>query len=120
MARESIAQAEVLVRAPELNVQIWRNNSGVLLDVNGRPVRFGLGNESKKINDVMKSSDLIGIGPQGRFLAVEMKPTDWTKPRNKREHAQLRFINEVNQRGGIGFFCTSVLEFENMIRKMTP
>lgn len=64
----------------------WRQNTGVLPDKNGRPIRFGL---------CVGSSDIIGIAPDGRFLAVECKtaigqPTD----------AQLRFIDAVKSKGG--------------------
>ena len=64
----------------------WRNNTGQLPDANGRPIKFGL---------CVGSSDIIGIAPDGRFLAVECKtaigqPTD----------AQVRFIDAVRAKGG--------------------
>lgn len=64
----------------------WRNNTGQLPDATGRPIKFGL---------CVGSSDIIGVAPDGRFLAVECKtaigqPTD----------AQLRFINAVQAKGG--------------------
>jgi len=66
---------------------IWRNNCGQLPDRTGRPIRYGVGNPG--------GSDLIGIAPDGRFLAVECKtaigqPTD----------AQVRFIDAVRAKGG--------------------
>ena len=65
---------------------VWRNNTGQLPDANGRPIKFGL---------CVGSSDIIGIAPDGRFLAVECKtalgqPTD----------AQLKFIAAVIRAGG--------------------
>jgi hypothetical protein len=64
----------------------WRNNTGQLPDANGRPIKFGL---------CVGSSDIIGVAPDGRFLAVECKtaigqPTD----------AQVRFIDAVRAKGG--------------------
>ena len=64
----------------------WRNNTGVLPDRQGRPIRFGL---------CVGSSDIIGVAPDGKFLAIECKtaidqPTD----------AQVRFLEAVRRQGG--------------------
>lgn len=64
----------------------WRNNTGVLPDRQGRPIRFGL---------CVGSSDIIGVAPDGKFLAIECKtaigqPTD----------AQVRFLAAVRAHGG--------------------
>ena len=64
----------------------WRNNTGQLPDRDGRPIKFGLH---------VGSSDIIGVAPDGRFLAVECKtaigqPTD----------AQNRFVKAVIAKGG--------------------
>lgn len=118
MTTEFPAQARVIVRAFEMGFKLWRNNSGVAREEH-RHVRFGLGNDSPKINKRWKSSDLIGIGPQGRFLAVEMKKPGWKfSGKDEREIAQAAYINEVNTAGGIAFFCTSVEEFETMMKGM--
>lgn len=85
---------------------LWRNNSGVLPDATGRPVRYGLGNESDRINAVMKSSDWIGIDAGGRFVAVEQKPPGWVFRGSAREVAQLNFINHVKAKGGVACFAT--------------
>ena len=36
---------------------LWRNNSGALPGPTGRPVRFGLGNDSTRINRIRKYTD---------------------------------------------------------------
>lgn len=92
--------------------RLWRNNSGVLLDKTGRPVRYGLGNESKALNKVYKSSDLIGMMPDGRFLALEFKPEGWSDARTDHELAQLKFIEDVRSVGGVGYFITSLDQVE--------
>jgi hypothetical protein len=115
---EAPAQSRVVLRAFQLGFTLWRNNSGVSFENSDRPVRYGLGNDSAKLNHVWKSADLIGVGPGGRFLAVEMKRPGWKfSPKNEREVAQAAFINDVNRHGGIAFFCTSVEEFETEIRR---
>lgn len=95
---------------------LWRNNVGAVQD-GKRMIRYGLCNESKKLNQRFKSSDLIGGTPivvtpsmVGKrimvFTAVEVKKTSW-KPgeHTQRERGQLRFINAVRAAGGFGFFC---------------
>ena len=48
-------------------------------------------------------SDVIGCSPQGTFVAVEVK-----KPGGKASPDQLRFLEEVRQRGGIGILAFSL------------
>lgn len=49
------------------------------------------------------SSDLIGIGPGGRFLAIEVK-----RPGGRRADDQRGFIDLVRRYGGIAGFAESV------------
>ena len=128
MTREATGQNAVRLRAAALGCALWRNNSGSLLDKDGRMVRFGLGNDSAALNAVWKSSDLIGIVPVtirpehvgltfGVFAAIEMKAPGWhLTPGDARGQAQSRFIEQVRSLGGIGGFCTSADEFERMVR----
>lgn len=110
-----------LAAARSGNRWLLRNNSGAFEDDTGRQVRFGLGNVSKKFNEHMKSSDLIGIetititvdmiGQKiGRFYAVECKPEDWKYTGNAREIAQAKFINKVNEMGGKAYFTNGVID----------
>lgn len=115
MASEASVQADIILRAFQLGFTLWRNNSGVAREEH-RHVRFGLGNESAKINKRWKSGDLVGIGPNGRFLMVEAKESDWIYQATEREVAQANAINDVNKHGGIAFFCTSVEEFETILK----
>lgn len=117
---EAPAQAQLRLRANDFDGYLWRNNNGACVDANdanGRVIRYGLGNDSKKINDVRKSSDLIGIMPIviqprhvgrtfGLFTAIEVKPPNWTAPRNDRERAQAAFLTIINSCGGMGAFAT--------------
>ena len=116
---EAAVQASVRLRAAQVGVALWRNNSGAYQDDSGRMIRYGLGNDSAKINEHWKSSDLIGILPNevkqehvgqvwGRFMAVECKKPGWRQPGNDREIAQGAFIQNVRALGGIGLFAQSV------------
>lgn len=98
-------RVEIAVKA--YGAVAWRNNSGALPDRRGVPVRFGLGNISKALNDVWKSSDYIGMCADGRFLALEQKPQGWRfSMRDPHERAQLAFIHDVRRRGGVAGFVT--------------
>jgi hypothetical protein len=115
---ESDVQARVRLAASQASDVLWRNNSGVLPDARGVPVRFGLCNESAKVNAACKSSDLIGIRrvlvtpahvghTLGVFYAREVKRAGWRYTGTPREVAQLRFIEAVVAMGGDAGFCTS-------------
>jgi len=87
----------------EAGCLIWRNNTGVLPDKNGVPIRFGL---------CVGSSDLIGVAPDGRFLAVEVK-TEKGKPTPEQE----RFISAVRAKGGIAGIARSPEEALDLLRR---
>lgn len=117
MASESRVQSLVRLEGPRFDVKLWRNNVGVLTDKDGRPVRYGLANDSKELNKVLKSSDLIGwrtvtVTPDmvGRkvaiFVARECKPEGWRFTGTDRELAQQNWIALVNQDGGDAAFAT--------------
>jgi hypothetical protein len=129
---EAALSAELSVLAPKHGASLWRNNNGSALMVNpNRPdeqprhVRFGLGNASKKLSEVWKSSDRIGITPMvstaagqwfGVFTAVEVKKPGWTKPKNKRELGQSNFLGTVRSMGGIGIFAQSAADYEGIFK----
>ncbi|AUR82469.1 hypothetical protein NVP1024O_69 [Vibrio phage 1.024.O._10N.261.45.F8] len=117
MPEKHVQDALRVVASSREHTYLWRNNVGATQTPDGRMIRYGLCNESKKLNQRFKSSDLIGgtpivVTPEmvGKrvmvFTAVEVKKADW-KPGSdtQRERGQLRFINAVRAAGGIGFFC---------------
>jgi len=124
---ESTVQQEIQIQGPHHRCLLLRNNSGACTDKDGRLVRFGLGNISKRHQNISASSDLIGItmvtitsdmvGRQvGIFTAIEVKRPDWKRSRtNKREIAQLNFINWVKSCGGFGGFANSVDTFKKIL-----
>lgn len=125
--RESSVQQRIRLEAAGLGYDLWRNNVGVLLDQTGRPVRYGLANDSPAVNAILKSSDLIGPTPTfimphhvGRvlavFTAVECKPDGWHfAPSDERAVAQLNFHDKVRRAGGYAGFATSVEEYRKII-----
>lgn len=115
---EATVQAQLRIVAPKMGCSLWRNNSGAAVDESERVVRYGLENVSKRLNEVFKSSDLIGI-TRGRFTAVECKPPGWNGPTNEREAAQANFGRTVEALGGIFMFCTDVNQYIQRVRELS-
>lgn len=103
---EAYAQSAVRLEASRKGYRLWRNNVGAGYMQDGSFLRFGLANDSKAVNDVVKSSDLIGIAPGGQFVAREIKAPGWRYTGQGREPAQLAFINLVLSYGGNAGFAT--------------
>ena len=121
-APEQKTQAEIRVEAAQKGMVLWRNNNGLAFDDRGNPIRFGLANDSAKMNKNIKSSDLIGIRPVtitlpmvgtviGQFVAREVKRESWTYKGTAREKAQAKFLELILLYGGDAGFanCTGTL-----------
>jgi len=115
---EAGVQSRCILEAPRRGLKLFRNNVGALKAEDGRMVRFGLANDSKRRNEVLKSGDLIGIdpvliGPQhigrtiGQFVSIECKAPGWRYTGTPRETAQLTWIQLVIAAGGRAKFVTS-------------
>jgi hypothetical protein len=127
--KESAVASHIRLAGAQLGVDLWRNNVGVLFDENGRPVRYGLANDSPAMNKTIKSSDLIGITPVivtpahvgrllGVFTAVETKASDWTlRPSDAHALAQAAFHDIVRAAGGFAGFARNVQEFRGLVGK---
>lgn len=129
MKDEGSVSQEVQIDARNYGCTLMRNNSGAAVDRTGRVVRYGLGNISKKHSENIKSADLIGITKKvitqdmvgltvGIFTAIEVKKEAWNinKKFDKREEAQLNFINWIKSLGGIASFASSVDDLEEMLK----
>jgi hypothetical protein len=58
------------------------------------------------MNAVIKSSDLIGIGPGGQFISLECKKPGWRYRGTAREMAQLKWHQLIISMGGLAQFVT--------------
>lgn len=110
---EAYVQSTIRLEAARASppVYLWRNNVGAGKLSNGSFVRWGLANDSRKVNEVIKSGDLIGIRcititPQmvgcrfGQFISRECKREDWTYRGTAEENAQAAWATLINAMGG--------------------
>lgn len=114
---EAAVQSRIRMEAARKGAYLWRNNVGACVDEHGNHIRYGLANDSQKLNRVFKSSDLIGIRPVtilpqhvgqqiGQFVAREIKAEDWSYSATDRERAQRAFIDLVVGLGGDAQFAS--------------
>jgi len=113
--KETAMQREIMVALSEAGCTVWRNNTGqayagrvihsaggVVTIAGASPITFGL---------CVGSADLIGIAPDGRFLAIEVKTG-----RRVTTPEQETFISQVQLMGGIAGVARSVDEALALVR----
>jgi len=114
---EAAVTSIVRLEASKKGCRLWKNNVGALQSIDGRWIRFGLANESGKMNDFIKSADLIGIRPIkiretmvgmviGQFVSREIKHSGWKYRGTPHEIAQMRWIELITSQGGDACFAT--------------
>jgi hypothetical protein len=114
---EGRVQSLVRLAAPGRGFRLFRNNVGVLKNIEGTPVRYGLANDSPALNRQLKASDLIGwrrlpitaamVGScVAQFSSFECKAAGWTYRGDDHEQAQQRWLALVAADGGHARFVT--------------
>jgi len=116
---EAAVQNQVRLEASRKGGRLWRNNVGAFQDpATGAWVRFGLANDSPRVNALCKSADLIGLRPVrieqkhvglvlGQFVSREIKASGWKYAGTDREVAQLNWATLIGTLGGDARFATS-------------
>lgn len=108
---EAAVQNQVRYDEAKKGGLLWRNNVGAAKDDYGNYIRYGLANDSKKVNAVIKSGDLIGLRPVkieqyhvgtyiGQFVSYEIKKTGWVWRGTPREKAQAAWAMLILSLGG--------------------
>lgn len=124
---EAWSQQRARFRIAEQGGMAWRNNVGATpskcphcneeLDV----VRYGLMNDSTKLNRKIKSGDLVLAIPRlitpahvgtviAQFGMVETKRPGWVYSGSDREVAQAAALTLINSLGGFATFSTGEVE----------
>ena len=124
---EAWAQQQDRFKFAEAGGMAWRNNVGATpakceeCGAKQRPVRYGLANDSHRLNERIKSSDLIGAIPRlitpamvgttvAQFAAVETKRPGWRYTGTEHEQGQAAWLALISKIGGFATFSTGALE----------
>lgn len=102
---EAFIQKQIMLALSDAGCLVWRNNTGAYKDArSGAFVRYGVGGAG--------GADLIGMAPDGRFLAVEVK-----SEKGRPTKLQINYINAVNKQGGIAGICRSAQDALDLINQ---
>ncbi len=124
---EAWAQQQIRFKIARHGGMAWRNNVGATpvrckaCGEKQRPVRYGLANDSQRLNERIKSSDLIGAVPRritedmvgatiAQFVAIEAKHSGWRYAGTEREQAQSAWLALIAKLGGFATFSTGDIE----------
>ena len=80
----------------------WRNNTTGVYD----PTRKSF----RKSNNLLGVSDILGILPDGRFLAIEVKSKV-----GRVSLEQTTFLENINRNGGLAFVARSISDVEKLL-----
>ena len=120
---EAAAQQSVRLKLAHAGAMGWRNNVGATptkcatCGEPQQPIRYGLANDSAKLNKRIKSSDIIAaiprrIGPEhvgtiiAQFGSIEVKPPGWRYSGKGREPGQAAWLSLIARLGGYATFST--------------
>lgn len=107
---EKDVQAAVIEYLRLFGAFVVRVNSGAFAgEYKGRKrfVRF---------NSEPGCSDLLGVLPDGVFLACEVKRPGWKRPADDREREQADFHERIRERGGVAGFVTGIDDVRSLLR----
>jgi hypothetical protein len=86
---------------------VFKNQSVGVFD----PVRKVFRKPQSK-HQIKGASDILGVLPGGRFLAIEVKA-----PKGRPTKEQMMFLDAVNRNGGLGFIARSIEDVEEVLAK---
>lgn len=107
---EKVIQAQILSFLQFIGVFAWRNQSTGVYDPSRKVFRRPM---SK--HQIKGVSDILGILPNGQFLAIEVKSaTGYASPDQK------AFIERIEANGGVSMIARSMVEVEQMLKTICP
>lgn len=133
LSSEARVQSLVRLEAAQSGYWLTRNNVGAYKAPNSsRWVRYGLANESKQQNALVKSADLIGFRQRviissdvgstiAQFVSRECKAEGWKfNPNDEHEQAQAAWRDFVNSNGGDAAFVSGPGSFQPKVSALSP
>jgi hypothetical protein len=102
MTPESKIKAACLQYMKKRGIKAWNNPTGAVRITPNRWLHFGL----------KGSTDILGLLPGGRFLAVETKST-----RGKLSPEQREFLADINTLGGMAIVARSWQDIDKALRE---
>lgn len=96
---------QILLTCSRGPFRLWRNETGAAIRPHGGVVRYGLPG----------SSDIIGLGPAGRFIALEVKIGS-----DKQNERQKNFEKTINAMGGVYAVVRSVQDAIDILSVAFP
>lgn len=123
---EAWSQQQIRLKAAHFGAGAWRNNVGATpakcpdCGVQRQPIRYGLSNDSPRLNKQIKSSDVILAIPRlitedmlgstiAQFGSIEAKRPGWRYTGTPEEVAQAAWLALVVRLGGYATFSTGEL-----------
>ena len=110
---ESALLRVLMLAAPAMGARLLRNNNGVLQDIRGNYVKYGLGVGSSDLigwTETLITQDIVGR-TVAIFTAIEAK-----MPGNGPSDAQRKFIAAVLRAGGIAAVAYSSKDVQHAIQ----
>lgn len=128
---EGWSQQQARFKVGHAGAFAWRNNNGATPakcpDCGARhvPIRYGLANDSAKLNEKLKSSDLILAVPRvitpvmvgttiAQFGSLEMKRPGWKYTGKGQEPGQAAWLSLIESIGGYARFSTGEVDLDQL------
>jgi len=124
---EAWAQQQIRMKVAKAGAMAWRNNVGATpvkcpdCGAKRQPIRYGLANDSHKLNSLIKSSDLILAIPRtikqedvgktmAQFGTIDAKRPGWKFTGKGEEAGQAAWMALILKLGGFAAFSTGEIE----------
>lgn len=104
-AKENLIQKQCLQILSAYNIFHWRQNSGCI-HVRGHVY---------KMTSVPGVSDILGILPDGRFLAIECK----REQGGVVSAVQKEFLSNIEKNGGVALVINNPMELNTKLKELT-
>lgn len=102
---EKVIENQIMAYLNLKKIYAWKNQSVGVWDQNRKIFR-----KPNNKNHIKGVSDILGILPCGRFLAIEVKSKT-----GKLSPDQVLFIERINSHGGLAFMAQSIEDVENKL-----